>query len=252
MTVWAIGDLHLALGVPEKSMEEFGEPWIGYTQHIQKEWVERVKPDDLVLIPGDISWATHPEHAKIDLDWIHALPGTKVILRGNHDYWWTSLSKISKIMPPSIHVIQNNAFHWKNIGIAGTRLWDIPGLSFKELIDYKPNPKAKEIPGSEVDLEETQRLYERELLRLEMSLKCLTKEDQIRIAMIHYPPLGPNMADTEVTKLLEKYKVNICLFGHLHNLKKERTLFGEKNGVNYILTAADYIDFKPIKVMEAT
>lgn len=142
MSVWALGDLHLAFGVPDKSMDAFGDPWIGYAEKIEKEWLERIKTEDLVLIPGDISWATRLEDAKIDLDWIDRLPGTKVLIKGNHDYWWTSLNKIQKILPPGIHLVQNNVFHWNGIGIAGTRLWDIPGLTFKDHINFKSNPKG--------------------------------------------------------------------------------------------------------------
>lgn len=250
MAIWALGDLHLAINIVEKSMEEFGEPWLGYVKNMENHWTDNIQAEDLVLIPGDISWATRLEDAKVDLDWIGRLPGTKLILRGNHDYWWTSLSKIGKIMPPSMHVIQNNAFHWKGVGIGGTRLWDIPGISFKEFIDLRDNPKSKRVPGTETDPEETRRLYERELGRLELSLKCFKPEDKTRIAMLHYPPLGADMQPTEVTQMLEKYKVNICIFGHLHNLKKGVDLFGELNGIKYILTASDYLNFKPLKILE--
>src|ERR1700690_1967274 len=115
MAIWAIADLHLAFGTPEKSMEVFGEPWITYTDKIKKNWLELISSEDLVLIHGDISWAMRPEEARIDLEWIHQLPGTKVILRGNHDYWWTSLRQIEKILPPPLHLIQNKAFQWKHV-----------------------------------------------------------------------------------------------------------------------------------------
>src|ERR1700733_9276880 len=108
MAVWALADLHLALSIPEKSMESFGEPWINYTAKIKDQWLKHIKTDDLVLIPGDISWAMRLEDAAVDLNWIHELPGTKVLIRGNHDYWWTSLSKVERILPPSIHLVQNN------------------------------------------------------------------------------------------------------------------------------------------------
>ena len=100
MAIWALADLHLAFGAPEKTMEVFGEPWIGYSAKIKQHWEEKISPEDLVLLPGDISWAMHPKEAKVDLEWIHALPGTKVMLRGNHDYWWTSLKQIEQVLPP--------------------------------------------------------------------------------------------------------------------------------------------------------
>jgi predicted phosphohydrolase len=118
MPVWAIADLHLAFGVPNKKMDVFGAQWVDYTDKIEKKWRENIAETDLVLIAGDISWAMRLEDAKPDLDWIHSLPGTKVIIRGNHDYWWTSLSKIKQIMPPSVHVVQNNVYNWQGLSVA--------------------------------------------------------------------------------------------------------------------------------------
>src|SRR5690349_8684871 len=107
MTIWALADLHLSFGVPDKEMDFFGDQWIGWTKKVESQWRDLVSPDDLVLIAGDISWATSLEDAIPDLKWIDQLPGTKVILRGNHDFWWTSLKKITEVMPKSIHIIQN-------------------------------------------------------------------------------------------------------------------------------------------------
>lgn len=100
MAVWAIADLHLSFGIPDKSMDVFGPQWTDHAEHVKKHWLESISAEDLVLIPGDISWAMTPEQAKADLEWIHELPGTKVLLRGNHDYWWTSVSKVQKVLPP--------------------------------------------------------------------------------------------------------------------------------------------------------
>src|SRR5580704_11030315 len=110
MAIWVLSDLHLAFGVPSKSMEDFGPAWKDYVDKIQKNWLALIKREDLVLIPGDISWGMTEQQASVDLQWIDALPGTKMILKGNHDYWWSSPSKIRKIMPPSIHFIQNDVF----------------------------------------------------------------------------------------------------------------------------------------------
>ncbi len=249
MAVWALADLHLAFSVPDKNMDVFGPPWENYTDKILHHWLECIHSDDLVLIPGDISWAMRTEDAKIDLDWIDKLPGTKLILKGNHDYWWTSLSKIEKILPPSIHLIQNNTFLWNNISIGGSRLWDTPEYSFSQYINFVDNPRAKHLLTEKIDEKETERVFARELSRLELSLKSLSKNASKRIVMTHYPPISAELAPSRAASLLEKYKVDFCVFGHLHNVKKDIPLFGTKNGIQYILTSCDYVDFHPVKIL---
>ena len=124
MTIWVLADVHLAFGNPKKSMEVFGPAWKDYPKRIKEAWERLVGPDDLVLIPGDISWAMKLEDALVDLDWIDRLPGHKLIIRGNHDYWWPSASKLRAVLPPTIHFIQNDAFEWNDITFGGARLWD--------------------------------------------------------------------------------------------------------------------------------
>lgn len=253
MTVWALADLHLSFGVPDKAMDVFGEQWAGYTDLVQRHWRAAIAEGDLVLIAGDISWAMRSEDAVPDLEWIHQLPGTKVILRGNHDYWWSSLSKVEKVLPSSIHLIQNNAYHWHDISVAGARLWDSSEYSFGEYIDYRENARSKALDPLDPqkqkhDPAEEERIFLRELLRLEMSLKCLKKQARVRIVMTHYPPISADLQDSRVSKLLEKYQVNVCVFGHLHNVKRSIPLFGDKNGIRYLLTACDYLDFIPVAI----
>jgi uncharacterized protein len=250
MAIWAIADLHLALGVPSKVMDIFGEPWVGYTKKIYDHWTGSVHPEDLVLIPGDISWAMKLEDARQDLNWIHQLPGTKVLLRGNHDYWWTSLRQIEMILPPSIHLIQNNAYFWKDVCIGGARLWDTSEYSFHSYVNYVENPQAKKLVEEKDASNEAEKIFLRELSRLETSLKEMTKKGGKRIVMTHYPPIDAELKNSLTSALLEKYHVNICVFGHLHNVKKNIPLFGEKNGIKYYLTAADYLDFKPLKICD--
>jgi predicted phosphohydrolase len=249
MPIWAIADLHLSFGVPDKHMRVFGPQWENYTEKIEEAWRAAVSEEDLILIPGDISWAMRPQQAKPDLDWIGQLPGTKVFLKGNHDYWWTSLAKLAPFLPPSCHLIQNNSFTWKGASIAGTRLWDVPGLNFSSAIDYKSAECVKLV---EKDLsKESEIIYARELSRLETSLKSMNPKATVRIAMTHYPPVGPQLQETEASRLLEKYKIQICVFGHLHNVKPEVQLFGNLHGIDYFLTACDYLErFRPIKIAE--
>lgn len=258
MPIWALADPHLAIGIPSKHMSAFGEPWIDYTEKIEKHWKELVQPDDLVLIAGDISWAMRLEDALPDLNWIHSLPGTKVMIRGNHDFWWNSLSQMSKVMPSSIHVIQNNTYTWNDpkvgiVSIGGARLWDSSEYNFGDIIDYVSNPRSRTILDGTIDsishaqIVESEKIFERELNRLEMSLRCLNQKEGIkRIVMTHYPPIGLDLKSSRASLLLEKYKVDVCVFGHLHNVKRNlKDLFGEKNGVRYMLTACDYLNFIP-------
>lgn len=253
MAIWALSDLHLALSVPEKNMEAFGAPWKNYMERIQANWKESVGVDDLVLIPGDICWAKRLEEAKIDLEWIDQLPGTKVLLKGNHDYWWPSSKRLRDALPPSIHFVYNNVFDWNDVSIGGARLWDTPEFNFDPIIMKVENPfetpKSDEDRAKEKEL--AVKIYERELERLKLSLSQLNQSARLRIAMTHYPPIGNDLIESRASKILEMYNVNICVFGHLHNVKKEKPLFGEKNQVLYLLTSADYLGFDPI-MLEST
>lgn len=245
MSVWAIADLHLSFGVPEKTMEVFGPEWMNYGEKLKIHWEAVVKPDDLVLLAGDISWAMRLEQAKVDLDWIEALPGTKVMIKGNHDYWWSSVSKVKSILPPSLHIIQNNAFHWGAYSIGGARLWDTEEYDFNayiELRDMPVSPSKEEKPDQE-------KIFKRELERLELSLKALDQTAQKRLVMTHYPPISADLQPSKTAALLETYHVDVCVFGHLHSVKREKPLFGTHNGVHYALTSCDYLDFKPLFIL---
>lgn len=243
MTIWAIADLHLAFSTPDKSMDYFEGPWIGYMDKIEKNWKERVQPNDLVLIAGDISWAMKLQVAKVDLDWIDKLPGTKVMIKGNHDYWWDSIAQLRKTLPPSLHAIQNDIFKWNGIEIGGARLWDTPEYSYATYVAFKPNPRAKE---KDISQDEAEKVFLRDLSRLEMSLKEM-KGDK-RIAMVHYPPIGPDLKPSRASQLLEKYKISQCVFGHIHLVKPDTVPLGTARGVTYHLTSADYLNFIPKKI----
>lgn len=251
--IWAIGDLHLSFGISNKSMDVFGPQWEGHADAIAKSWKATIHPEDLVLIPGDISWAMRLEDAVADLLWIDALPGTKVMIKGNHDYWWGSLKKITEVLPPSIHLIQNNAFLWKDVAIGGARLWDTPEYSFGEWIKFQENPRQKQTPkpsSEEIVQEEfSQKIFDRELERLKISLGAMNKEAKIRIAMTHYPPIGAKLDPSRASQILEQHGIQVCVFGHLHNIYSNGPLFGVRNGVRYILTSSDYLHFQPIAVL---
>lgn len=245
MTIWAIGDLHLALGVPEKKMDSFGITWKNYIQRLKQNWLQVVGHKDLVLIPGDISWALKFEEALVDLKWIDALPGTKVILKGNHDYWWPSNKKLARGLPPSIHFVNNNAFNWHDVTIGGSRLWNTAEYSFHPFIELQDNSSYNKTKI--VDKEQEQKIFNRELDRLRLSLRQLDTQSSLRIAMTHYPPIGVDLQESKASKILEEYRIDICVFGHLHNIKANQ-LFGEKNHILYLCTSADYLHFTPIKI----
>jgi predicted phosphohydrolase len=246
MKIWAIADLHLSFGVPNKKMDIFGSQWENHDEKIQKNWDNLVSVEDLVLIPGDVSWAMRLERALPDLEWIHKRPGKKVLIRGNHDYWWDSLSKLQKVLPASIQVIQNNSLLFNDVSISGARLWDSTEYSFDENIEFIPMerpPKGHEERSSE-------EIFVRELGRLELSLKAMAPTAKVKIAITHFPPIGPDLKPTRASALFEKYGVSHVVFGHLHSLKKtERQLFGKARGVEYILASADWINFCPMQIM---
>ncbi len=249
--IWAIGDLHLSFGVANKKMDIFGPHWADHAEKIQQHWTQHVKTDDLVLIPGDISWAMRLEDAVADLKWIDALPGTKVMIRGNHDYWWSSLNKIAQVLPPSIHLVQNNVFKWNDLEVAGARLWDTHEYGFDSVIERMERIKpAMEKTAEPTSAEEEERIFQRELQRLETSLKALSPKAKIRLAMTHYPPIGLDLKPTRASRLLSQYGVQICVFGHLHNVRRGAAPFGESEGVKYMLTSCDYLDFQLLKLSE--
>lgn len=246
MSIWALSDLHLSLSNPAKDMSFFGPVWENYAQKIQSNWLDCIQADDLVLIPGDISWARTLDEAQVDLQWIHNLPGTKLLLKGNHDSWWASSAKMEKALPSSIHFIQNNVFNWKGVTIGGSRLWDTDEYNFSSFIEFRENPRErKNLNAPETDL----KLFQKELERLRLSLQQLDQNASLKIALTHYPPIGADLKPSAASKILEEFKVDICVFGHLHSIPKGRVPFGTSNGVQYIFASCDYVEFKPILIV---
>ena len=230
-------------------METLFPSWKGYQERIQHDWDSHIKEEDLVILPGDLSWAMRLEEALPDLAFLANRPGTKVLVKGNHDYWWDTATKVRKALPEKIHIIHNDVFYERGIAIAGARLWDTPEYSFSSIINFQGNPEQekKEAPSRE----EQAKIFERELLRLETSLQLLPKEAPIKIAATHFPPIGLSLAPSRASFLLEKYGINYALFGHLHSLKSDlHSLFGKARGIEYILTSADWLDFRPYCVLE--
>lgn len=225
MNLFAIGDLHLP-GGDEKPMDIFGSHWDGHFARISQDWQARVGEDDVVLIPGDISWAMQLKNALPDLQAIAALPGRKVILKGNHDYWWNSLSQVKSALPEGMRAIQHSALDLGEAVVCGSRGWTLP---------------TAETPLSPED----QKIYNRELIRLELSLQeaMKIKGDKPLVVMMHYPPLYDLERDTDFTRLLSRYPVDTVVYGHLHGAGIRVGYNGEHNGVRYRLTSCDSLNF---------
>ncbi len=251
MAIWAIADLHLARGIQGKSMDKFGEHWHEHDAKIAANWRDCVADDDLVLVAGDISWAMRLEQALPDLEWLDALPGEKLLVRGNHDYWWPrSQRKLKDALPASVHAIRNDVFRWRDVAIGGTRLWTIPGISFEQFTEYPPgfDSDLREGPQAIAGADD-HKILAREMGRLSQSLENMPSDVSSRICMTHFPPIGADLTDTEVAGVIEAFGCQKTVFGHLHNISKARTIFGSRNGTEYILTACDYLDFAPVKIM---
>jgi len=250
ITIWAIADLHLSFGTKGKEMDIFGAAWKDHAAKIAADWDARVASDDLVLIPGDISWAMTLEEALPDLEWLGARPGTKVIIRGNHDYWWGSISKVRAALPQSVFAIQNDSFFAHGVAIGGARLWDSPEYNFSPYIEVVERGPFQEGPKPGTITQDDKKIFERELGRLSASLQAMNKEARIKIVMTHYPPISALLDDSIVSAMLEAAHIQYVVFGHLHSLKKEMPPFGEKNGLVYALTSCDFLGFKLLKVAE--
>lgn len=226
MKVFAISDLHLSINNP-KPMDIFGGAWDNYWEKIKQNWLENVDNNDIVLIGGDISWALKLEDAIPDLKEIDSLTGRKVIIKGNHDYWWASYKKVNSILPKNIFAIQNNAIDFDNFVVCGTRCWTIPTINSSE---------------------QDKKIYARELIRLKMTLDegaKLATDDKPIILMLHYPPFGAMWQDSEFTQIIEQYKnVKHVIYGHLHGKDCRTKNIIVKNDISYHLTSCDQVNNK--------
>lgn len=258
MRVFALSDPHLALGTPGKSMDRFGPQWVGHSQRMAAAWDATVGADDLVLVPGDISWARDLAGAAPDLAWLAERPGTKLLGKGNHENWWPdSRRKLEAALPPGVLALSAEGLRLGDVAVCGTRLWDVPGVSYHDLILWQGEPISAEM--TDADAAASLKVYERELGRLDRALAALDDRAPLRIAMLHYPPIGPRRAGdggdagggelpgNELTERFERARVQEVVFGHLHALDPARRdrVGGRRNGVGYHLAAVDFIDFAP-------
>ena len=231
MKVFAISDFHLSINNP-KPMNVFGPVWDNYLETIERDWAEKVTDDDIVLVAGDLSWAMRIEDARADIDYLGSLRGHKVIIRGNHDYWWKSISAVRAILPDCMYAVQNDAIKIGNVVICGTRLWTTP------------EPGRTLSPADKV-------IYDRELLRLRMSLEAAAKlrgEGDSLIVMVHYPPFNSTFAPTVYTDAISEFAPDAVVYGHLHGSSGRvcRKLF--IGGIPYYLTSCDLVSNRLVQV----
>lgn len=229
MALYAIGDLHLCLGAP-KPMDIFGGAWVGYMDKL-KDGLSVITHEDTTVLLGDLSWALGMDAAMADFAWMNQIPGRKIILKGNHDYWWSTAAKFYKFCEENgfenFHILNNNCYVYGDIAICGTRGWF-----------YEEDRSG----------EHDEKVFKRELGRLEASLKAAGEKQ--KIVFLHYPPRYKGYECQEILSLLRQYDVRQCFYGHLHGASHGLAQEGLWDGIDFKLVAADKLQFKPWKVME--
>lgn len=228
MALYAIGDLHLCLGA-SKPMDIFGGSWVGYMQKLEA-GLSVIRSEDTTVLLGDLSWALDLQNAKADFAWIDQIPGRKIILKGNHDYWWSTASKFQNFCAEygftNQFLLNNNHFEYDGWAICGTRGW---------FFEEKKSGQHDE------------KVFRRELMRLEASLRSAGALP--KMVFLHYPPRYKGYECGEILELLQQYNVRRCFFGHLHGASHSLALEGLWNGIEYRLLSADKLDFRPFQVI---
>lgn len=237
MKIFAISDLHLSFNAPfdpdnwqraetHKPMDVFSDDWKHHYKVIFDNWLHMVSKDDVVLLPGDISWATKLAETAHDMDYLGMLPGTIVAVQGNHDYWWQSISQVRKAIPDNMQVIQNDHLVLDDIAICGTRGWVCPnnGGGFNA---------------------HDEKIYQREIIRLENSLKSIKKPVNEIVVLMHYMPTNEKHQRSGFIEVMERYGVTSTIYGHLHSKAQRYRLPDNAWGINFHLVSADYVKFNP-------
>ncbi len=236
MAIFAIADLHLSFN-ENKPMNIFGEKWQNHEEKIKQDWLKKVTEKDTVLLPGDFSWSMYLKDTKADFEYLDKLPGRKILLKGNHDYWWSTLNKMQKYVEENnfknIDFLYNNSYEVEGNIIAGTRGW---------------------VQSNE---QEDKKMINRESIRLELSIKDGIQkfgEDKPIIICMHYPPYTnynkQNLIDSPFIEIMRKYNVKKCIYGHLHGESIKEAIQGNIKGIDTTLVSADGVDFKLIKITE--
>ena len=234
MAIYAIGDLHLSYS-SSKPMDIFGNNWENHEEKIKKDWLSKVKDEDTVIHLGDFSWAMHLKDTVKDFEFLNSLPGKKIMLKGNHEYWWTTIKNMKNLLTennfPNIDFLQNNSFEIEDKIVCGTRGWTL-------LSDNTEN---------------SQKMLNREAIRLELSIKtAIQKQEKAKqkeiIVFMHYPPVIKQNQNTIFLEILKKYNIKKCYYAHLHGNSINEALEGNFQGIELKLLSADALDFKLVKI----
>lgn len=227
MSLFAIADLHLSLS-GEKPMDVFSG-WDNHAERLEKNWQERVSPEDTVVIPGDITWAMSLESALEDFKFIDRLNGKKIILKGNHDYWWSTKTKADKFFAQNdittIEILNNNFYKYENFGLCGTRGW----------INDGSEPQNRKV-------------ILREAQRLERSIQGAVDEGLNIIVFLHYPPVYMNDRNDEIMSVLQKFGIKWCFYGHLHGYAHKNAVIGRREGIEFRMISSDFLHFSPLDI----
>lgn len=231
MVIYTISDLHLPLGI-DKPMDIFGKRWENYVARLEENWRSVVTHEDVVVLGGDFSWATYLEQSQNDFDFLEALPGQKILLKGNHDYWWTTANKLREFTESrgykTINFLHNNFYKTGTVGICGTRGWSLDSISDAE----------------------NKKIYDREIIRLKLSLDAALSGGCTELLVFtHFPPVTAGNFDTAFHQTLKEYNVSKCIYGHLHGISHTTAYEGTLDGVEYILASGDYLEFKPLEII---
>jgi len=228
MALFAISDLHLSLGT-DKPMDYFGGRWVNYVEKLKNAWCDTVTDEDTVIIPGDLSWAMNFEQLKPDFDFIESLPGKKVLMKGNHDYWWSTITKLNNFIEENgyktISFLFNSALLSNGVSVCGSRGWDIFAAA-----------------------EHDEKMVNRENLRLTASCKIGKELGGELVAFMHYPPVSPSSGKDEFISVLQSFGITRCYYGHIHHSGAGRVFEGEKFGISFKLISADTLNFTPIRI----
>jgi hypothetical protein len=232
MALYSIADLHLPLGI-DKPMDVFGAAWSNYVERLADNWQSKIKENDTVVMPGDFSWATYLEQSYKDFEFLNKLNGRKILLKGNHDYWWTTMNKLKEFVVKNnfnnIFFLQNNSYMYEDTAICGTRGWLHPAWDSFKADDRK--------------------IFDREVLRLELSLQNAKDYNDIYV-FTHYPPRSNKLESNEFVEMMKAYPVKKCIYGHLHSASHKNAVEGVVDEIEYILVSSDYLRFDPVLVRE--
>lgn len=230
MAIYVIADLHLSFS-QNKPMSIFGENWEGHSEKIKNNWISKVKPEDTVVLPGDFSWAMYLQDTYKDFEYLNSLPGKKLLLKGNHDYWWTTVTNMRNFLEENkfknIDFIYNNSYLVENKILTGTRGWNL------------------------LDTENSSKMIKRESIRLQLAIEDGIKkygDDKEIIVFMHYPPISNTNKKSEFLKILKQYDIKRCYYGHLHGKSHQDAVEGIVDGIEFKLISADYLNFDVIKV----